>query len=233
MNQKAGSCDLDNEEILDNNTISIPSDEENVCPRATARQSGASPIARHITDRVLHAVTPRPRRQVGQEILNTISSALSPAAQQACSEEQNSRSLQATQLFTLNTHICDIERNNDSLCQQLSSLQHELSAAEHRADRAELKLEMQGISFQPSSRSSAQPPRHRIVQKTFYPEGRMGTTVYNKDELDLLRDIELHRDNDYRTETFVIEDDDGHITPVDSQSGPPSSSGSSQFVTEN
>ncbi|KAK2463364.1 hypothetical protein APHAL10511_004620 [Amanita phalloides] len=233
MNQKAGSCDLDDEEILDNDTISIPSDEENVCPRATAHQSGASSIALHITNRVLHAVTPCPRCQVGQEILNTISSALSPAAQQACSEEQNSCSLQATQLFTLNTRICDIERNNDSLCQQLSSLQHELSAAEHCADQAELKLEMQGISFQPSSCSSAQPPRHCIVQKTFYPEGGMGTTVYNEDELDLLHDIELHHDNDYCTKTFVIKDDDGHITPVDSQSGPPSSSGSSQFVTEN
>ncbi|KAK2459528.1 hypothetical protein APHAL10511_008470, partial [Amanita phalloides] len=105
MNQKVGSRDLDDEEILDNDTISIPSDEENVCPRATARQSGASPIAHHITNRVLHAVTPCPRRQVGQEILNTISSALSPAAQQARSEEQNSHSLQATQLFTLNTCI--------------------------------------------------------------------------------------------------------------------------------
>jgi hypothetical protein len=95
MNQKAGSCDLDDDEIVDYDVISIVDDlDENTLPPKVKKtaikiEHGVQPVACHFMDHALQSVIPRPHCQVGHGILNTISSALSPAAQLACNEEQS------------------------------------------------------------------------------------------------------------------------------------------------
>ena len=83
-------------------------------------------------------------------MLTSITSVLSPAAQQARAEEYSARSFQTTQVFSLNNRIRDLERCVEHLQDQLASSQCELAAAERRADRAEFMLECQTSTCPPS-----------------------------------------------------------------------------------
>ncbi|KAK0503745.1 hypothetical protein EDD18DRAFT_1344591 [Armillaria luteobubalina] len=106
MNNKAGSCDLDDDEIIDVDNDHKSSDEENI-PAKKSTILVQPPIQGPVTccsatDHLTNSVNTGPHQcNNAQDILQNISSVLSPDAQLACSEEFSTHLMQTTQIFTL------------------------------------------------------------------------------------------------------------------------------------
>ncbi|KAJ7586614.1 hypothetical protein C8J56DRAFT_787532 [Mycena floridula] len=213
INEKTGCREL-NDDDIDDRVVVVSSDEndENLAAqRAPVRRKKVSvkaephdgPVARRPASNRLPA--PRARRHTGQDLLNNITSALGPEAQAARSEEHSARAIQTTQMFSLHAQIRDLQRINESLRQDVTAAQREVHAAERRADRAELTLELRTSNFntpiRPSfahstprapsrdssrrSRSQSRQSHHsrsqvrHVVQELVYPEGGRSRKVYS------------------------------------------------------
>lgn len=147
MNEKAGSRDLDDDDIID-----ISSDESrSPSPAAPRRKKTAvkteqpepdlsGPIARRPASDRLTTVprTSRTTRNASQDFLAHITTALDPATSAARGEERSARSLQATQIFTLTSQLRDTQSMLETLRNRLAETDRERQTAERRADRAEL-----------------------------------------------------------------------------------------------
>ncbi|KAE9395859.1 hypothetical protein BT96DRAFT_942161 [Gymnopus androsaceus JB14] len=202
MNAKADSCDLDNEDILDevievdSNDGGNESDIENVPPlpkkKLPAKKVQEGPVARCMpSDRL--APSPYTRQNANQEILANISNALDPAAQHARSEEHSARALQTTQILTLNGQIRDLQCSMDMMRGQLADANREIREAERRANRAERRADraeddsqtLERLSFipYPSRRQSQAPERSRTYQEVHYPEDGHATRSFFTDEM--------------------------------------------------
>ncbi|KAJ7572968.1 hypothetical protein C8J56DRAFT_904441 [Mycena floridula] len=162
INEKTGCREL-NDDDIDDRVVVVSSDEndENLAAqRAPVRRKKVSvkaephdgPVARRPASNRLPA--PRARRHTGQDLLNNITSALGPEAQAARSEEHSARAIQTTQMFSLHAQIRDLQRINESLRQDVTAAQREVHAAERRADRAELTLELRTSNFNTPIRPS-------------------------------------------------------------------------------
>jgi hypothetical protein len=192
INEKVDTRDLNDSEFDDNlsdEAIEVSSDEsdhdskENPKikikdePSSVKKEAQSGPIARRpLSDRLPAQV--RQRRQPAQELMNSITSALSPAAQSARFEESAARSFQMSHIFSLNNRIRDLERANETLRQQLSD-------AERARDRAEIRLEFaraSGAVPASSPRVTPAPLRRRVVQEVQYPEGGGSRQVYYVDD---------------------------------------------------
>ncbi|KAG6808002.1 hypothetical protein H0H92_005725 [Tricholoma furcatifolium] len=165
INEKAGTRDLDDADIVDayNEPIEISSDDEDNGDARTARgilkpvkktikiEPGASPklgpIARRVpSDHLSSASRNRASGGQAQVLLSRISSALDPVAQAAREDDRAARSLHTTQIFTLSQQIRDLQSTVESLRSRLTESDRERHAAERRADRAELISIMSGYN---------------------------------------------------------------------------------------
>lgn len=139
MNDKAGSRDLDDGDIVDaSDAIIITSDDEDDKPveRKVKVEKTQGPIARRPpADRV---TTRNTARNTSQNLLATISNVLDPDTRRARNEEHSVNALQTTQLFTLTSQLREAQRVADDLRNQLMEADRQRNAAERRADRAEL-----------------------------------------------------------------------------------------------
>ncbi|KAK0489863.1 hypothetical protein EDD18DRAFT_1359204 [Armillaria luteobubalina] len=143
MNDKAGSRDLDDNEIIDVDNVHESSDEENIPVKKSTilvQPPIQGPIACHsATDYLTNSVNTGPHQcNNAQDILQNISSVLSPDAQLACSEEFLTRSMQTTQIFTLTALNRDLQNRIDQLQSDLATAKWAHNEAEHRADRSEM-----------------------------------------------------------------------------------------------
>jgi len=139
MNKKAGSCDLDDGDIVDaSDAIIITSDDEDDKPVDTKVkvEKTRGPIARcPPADRV---TTQNDARNTSQNLLATISHVLDPDTWRAHNEEHSVNTLQTSQIFTLTSQLREAQRVADDLRNQLMEADRQRNAAEQRADHAEL-----------------------------------------------------------------------------------------------
>lgn len=142
MNEKAGSRDLDDGDIVDaSDAIVITSDEEDdkhVDMKVKVEKT-RGPIARRPpADRI---ATRNTARNTSHNLLATISNVLDPDTRRARNEEHSVNSFQTSQIFTLTSQLREAQRVADDLRNQLMEADRQRNASERRADRAEL-LEM-------------------------------------------------------------------------------------------
>jgi len=175
MNEKAGSRDLDDEDIVDAGEIVEISDDDgddNPPPKKSSKpldkkvvvkmeKENGSVARRATSDRIQQ----QPRgstRNGNQDILTNISNALDPHARQARSEEVGMAAMQATQVFQLSSQLRETQRQLEGLRGQLMEAERCCNAAEHRADWAEL------VGMLPPTSSGLQHP----FSSTPRPKGR-------------------------------------------------------------
>lgn len=138
MNNKAGSRDLDDADIIDADDeidLIVPSDDEvNLKPTTTVKTENIQ--QRQLTTPVAHR-PPNDRarsahgRNTSHNVLMNISEVLDPHAHAVRREEQSISALQNQQIFSLSSQFRDAQR-------QLDTLRIQLTDAERRADCAEM-----------------------------------------------------------------------------------------------
>ena len=170
LNEKAGTRDLDDSEIVDaeeeegdgdgddgDEPISISSDGEEDIPKKVSRKKSVTvksethapslgPIARRAASNRLD--TPftrntRTPRNAPTDLLNSISRSLDPSLSAAQDEDRAAWSLQTTQFLSLSNQLRDAQAASNDLRNRLLQADRDRSDAERRADRAELQLEME------------------------------------------------------------------------------------------
>lgn len=162
MGEKVGTRDLDDGEIVDadndenGEAISISSDGDNDDDDVPITKASSKTglvkvkqepgVASHVTRRAasntlttLSQRAPRALKTSGMELLSNISRSLDPGARAAREEERSARSLQSTQLLALTNQVRDSQV-------MLEDLRSRLSAAERRADNAELELRVERMT---------------------------------------------------------------------------------------
>ena len=127
MNEKAGTRDLDDDDIADE-VVEISSDDDDEDdeppkpPPSSKKASGpikkesndnSGPVARRATsDRIAQ---PRQSRNAGANLLATLSGALDPATQAARQEERAARTFQTSQLFSVSAQLREAQNLVESL----------------------------------------------------------------------------------------------------------------------
>jgi hypothetical protein len=202
MNDKGGSHDLDDEEIAD--AIIITSDDDNdndndkppPPPRTKIvvklEPEAVGPIARRTpADRLTTPATSRAGRHgAGQDFLANISSVLDPAAQAQRHEDQSSRAIQTSQIFTLTSQLRESQALVESLRNRLSESDRDRNNAERHADRVEM---MSMLSSSRREREASPPHRRdrRQRQEVYYADGGRATRWVgglDDDDLHLMSD---------------------------------------------
>jgi hypothetical protein len=198
MNEKAGTRDLDDEDIADEEPIEISSDESDddsgKPPRVAKKMKGVkvepvdAPLfvarrpAANRSDNPTRSRTARSGNSAGLDILNNISTAFSPSAQASRDDERAARTLQTTQFLHLSNQIRDANTNMENLRLRLAESERERATAERRADRAEMQLEMTMMSRRanhgrspypsPFHHSRSQPSQQEPIRReTRWPDG--------------------------------------------------------------
>lgn len=194
INEKIGTRDLDDSEIVDGDDfyedngghddapISISSDDEapaqpSVNKVAVKQEPGSmlqGPIARRVANT---SRAPQASRTAPLDLLNTLTNSLDPDARSAREEERTVRSLQATQLLALSNQLRDAQA-------ALEAARNQSHAAERRADNAELELRMERMtrgrqeyrspyyqSPSPRHHTPTQHHSHRVRRETRYRSG--------------------------------------------------------------
>ncbi|KAK0443814.1 hypothetical protein EV421DRAFT_512944 [Armillaria borealis] len=220
MNEKAGSRDLDDEDIVDVDNDLESSDEENIPVKkntAAVQPQVRGPVARRpATDCLAGSVNTGPRRRNNaQDILQNISSVLSPDAQMARSEEFSTRSMQTTQIFTLSSQNRDLQNRIDRLQSDLAAAERACNEAERRADRAE----MMSMLHESSRGRRMTPPRrdNHVYQEVRYSDGGRARQCVDLDSpsaYDLLSgNLDSPNTRRYTIHSADHDDDEASIRP--------------------
>jgi hypothetical protein len=149
MNNKAGTIDLNDEDIVDADVIVLSSDSEDLpatvvpLPSKTVKvkteRDDNGPITRRLTQN--HT---RSKSDAGN-LLKTLSSTLDPNVQLARKSERNAQSLQMAQYLSLSSQLRDAQKIIESLRSRLADAEHQWNAAERRADHCEMMLLVNNI----------------------------------------------------------------------------------------
>jgi len=146
MNEKAGTKDLDDDDIADTEAVEVSSDGDDngecipsapVVPKGSKVKAEPSNITGPIARR---SSTPArlQTKNTAHHLLKTISSALDPDLQRTRNDERGAFTFQATQIFALNSQLRDTQAMLEGLRTRLAEAERERNDAERRADRAEL-----------------------------------------------------------------------------------------------
>ncbi|KAF8219844.1 hypothetical protein L208DRAFT_1337383, partial [Tricholoma matsutake] len=235
MNEKAGSRDLDDQDIVnaDPEVIEVSEskekdmasckDDKKVVVKVEKAQTG--PLARRLSaDRISAELSCTRSRNNGQALLANISQVLDPSTRRAHAEEQSVNTLQTGQIFTLSSQLRESQRQVEALRNQLADAERHCHNAERRADHAEL-MEMiteshgrQVVARHPLSPHRAprvgRPPHgsqhthHHFWQEIHYADGGHATRYLGSDD----DDAEVQGEKDSPgTQRYTF--DDGSVTP--------------------
>ena len=226
MNEKAGSRDLDDVEIVDAEqpeVIEVSDCEEKkvISKIVKTEKSGIGPIARRPAADRIHTHSTRSRtRNNSQDLLTNISQVLDPNLRRARADDQSVNALQTGQIFTLSSQLREAQRHTEALRNQLAEAERRCHNAERRADRAELMEMISGSrgrqnfprcppspgplprdGHQPRRRSS----RRRFRQEIYYADGGRSTRFLGSDD----DDAEVQGNNDSPgTRRYTFEEKD-------------------------
>ncbi|KDR69193.1 hypothetical protein GALMADRAFT_215218 [Galerina marginata CBS 339.88] len=194
INEKAGTRDLDDDDIADD-VIEPSSDEEDapaIAPppkklflKKPVDGSDKGPVVRRATsDRITQSAShlSRPSRNSGTDFLTNISAALDPSMQTARQEERTARTFQASQMFSMSAQLRESQSLVESLRTRLAEADRERNAAERRADRAEVLSMISGTPAQQMPPPLAPPrwsnfpaptrtPTRAVRHDVFYSDG--------------------------------------------------------------
>lgn len=183
MNEKAGTRDIDDEDLVDN-VIEVSdedSDDEKEPTPAPKKQTGIKAeagatraIARRAPTNTFTAGTTRGSRSRGADsLLSNLTSALDPDTQAARAEERSARGLQATQIMALSSQLREAQNLVENLRFQLSDAERRCSSAERRADKLEMMAMIQGSQPRYRTPAAREPhtPSRSVRQDTHYPDG--------------------------------------------------------------
>jgi hypothetical protein len=147
MNEKAGSCDLDDEDIIDVEPKIIEvsdSDEkgaasgcDSVKLAVKAKHTGPvahCPAANYPSVDSSHTHT----CNHSQNLLNNLSQVLDPSVQCAYADKNSVNMLQTGQIFSLSGQLQESQQQLEGLQNWLIGAEHCCNKAEHRADHADL-----------------------------------------------------------------------------------------------
>jgi hypothetical protein len=150
MNDKAGTVDLDDDDIVDDGVIEISSDDDEFPATPVPLSSKAvkvkiekaddGPVARRPVQGGRPIKNRFQSKNDANNLFKTLSTALDPSAQLARSNERSAQSLQMAQIISLSSQLRDAQNVIESLRNRLADIEHERSVAERRADRSEMLL---------------------------------------------------------------------------------------------
>jgi hypothetical protein len=226
MNEKAGSRDLDDAEIVDAELEVIElSDCEKLVNRKAVKvvktEKSTGPVARRLpADRIHTDSTRSCARNNGQDLLANISQVLDPNMRRARANDQSVNTLQTGQIFTLSSQLREAQRQTEALRNQIADAERRCQNAERRADRAELMEMISGSRDRqnfPRRPLSPVPPRvgrqphrgssrRRFRQEIYYGDGGRSTRYLGSDDDD---DAEIEGHNDSPgTRRYTFEEKD-------------------------
>jgi hypothetical protein len=233
MNEKAGSCDLDDDEIVDAELEVIElSDDEKLVNRKAAKvvikteKSGTGPVARRPASDCIHVDSTHSRARNSHDLLANISQVLDPNLRRARADDQSVTALQTGQIFTLSSQFWEAQRQAEALRNQLAEAKCRCHNAERRADRAELMEMISGsrghqvVTHRPVS-PGLRPhvghrpcggwgPRRRLRQEVYYADGGRSTQYLGSD----YDEADIQGNNDSPgTRRYTFEDDDQPESP--------------------
>jgi hypothetical protein len=147
MNEKAGSRDLDDEDIVDAepNVIEVSdADEKGITPhhngaKLTVKAEYAGPVARRpAANRISMDSSRTGTRNSSRDLLTNISQALDPSLRRARADETSISTLQTSQIFSLSSQLRESRQQIEALRDKLFEAERRCNESERRADRAKL-----------------------------------------------------------------------------------------------
>lgn len=158
MNDKAGSRDLDDADIIDVDNDNASDDEPTTQRVSKAKSETApGPVARRVASDKLSTSMTAGSRNASRNLLAGIQEALTPSARNARDEGHSVTLLQSQQMFTLSSQLREAQRQLDVMRRELAQAERQCNKAERRADRAE----MMNMMIKNSRRHSPHSPRSR------------------------------------------------------------------------
>ncbi|KAJ6553569.1 hypothetical protein DFH09DRAFT_1085684 [Mycena vulgaris] len=112
------------------------------------------------------APTPPLRRNTRMntpELVNKLANAFDPDVQKSRDQERSERSFQTTQIITMSQQLRDAQATNESLRNQMATIQTRAHDTERALDRAEMLLKMYTGDFAPKQRRKSSPKRSRYA----------------------------------------------------------------------
>jgi hypothetical protein len=209
INEKAGTRDLDDEELADE-VVEISDDDNDAKTKPThikleVQEPRLGPTARRAISPTISR-PPRTSRSAGVDLLTTISASLDPHLQAVRDEERSARAIQSTQVLSLTTQLRDAHGTINKLHDKLAQVERERADSERRADRFEMQLEM--TKFMQGSRNhSGHQQQERVRRETVYRDGGRSTIWVTPDEDDFGLD-----DHDIVSRHDIEEKRAGHYT---------------------
>ena len=250
MNEKAGSRDLDDDEIVDADpeVIELSDGEEKLVNRKAVKdlkavktenlKSGTGPVARRPAADRIHLT--RSRAHNSQDLLANISQVLDPNIRRARADDQSINALQTGQILSLSSQVREAQRQAEALRNQLAEAERRCHNAERRADRAELMGMISGsrghqvVAHHPPSPDPPYVERHlrrRFRQEIYYGDGGRSTRFLGSDD----DDAEIEGRNDSPgTRRYTFEDNDqpsSSSLPASSSNSLPKPSSESSLPT--
>lgn len=185
MNEKAGTRDIDDEDLVDD-VIDVSDgedgeDEDDATPAPLPKRkaevkseaSATRPVVRRAPTNAFTTGAARgPRSRGAESLLTNLTSALDPNVQAARAEERSARGMQATQILSLSSQLREAQNLIENFRFQLSDAERRCAAAERRADKYEMMAMIQGP--QPRYQASLREPRtpaRSVRQDIHYPDG--------------------------------------------------------------
>jgi hypothetical protein len=243
MNKKAGSCDLDDDEIVNAEleVIELLDYDKKLVKRKAekivvkTKKSSIGPVACYSAADCIHAdLTCSCACNNGQDLLANILQVLDPSLWHAHADDQSVNALQTGQIFTLSSQFWESQRQVEALRNQLAQAEHCCHTAEWCTDCAELMEMMsasQGHPLNPGLPPHAGCQPHGswcscccLRQEVYYVDGGCLTWYLGSDDDN---EAEIQGNNDSpRTHCYTFEDDDQPESPAHflTFSKPPSSS---------
>ncbi|KAH8101752.1 hypothetical protein BXZ70DRAFT_906334 [Cristinia sonorae] len=188
IQERVGTMDLDDEDIVDNlSHISISDSSEsghdsddNNKPKPKSASTQKARIVKQDPIRPL-ADGPAPRRtrngpNAGLEVLNKLSANLDPAVQAQRANERAATAFQTTHIMALNQQVRDLHAEIMMLRQQVSDAERRYHDSERRADRAEQQLQFTRLlDRRHHSRSTSRGRRSRVLAQRSHSAHRYRT----------------------------------------------------------
>ncbi len=166
MNDKAGSRDLDDADIIDVDNDNASDDELPTTQRVSKAKSKTAPgpVARRVASDKLSTSMTTSSRNASRNLLAGIQEALTPSARNARDEGHSVTLLQSQQMFTLSSQLREAQRQLDVMRRELAHAERQCNKAERRADRAEMMNMIRNShrrSQSPAHSSHSRRPRYR------------------------------------------------------------------------
>ncbi|KAF7764000.1 hypothetical protein Agabi119p4_8537 [Agaricus bisporus var. burnettii] len=201
INTKAGTIDIDDDEIVDVNSDDNNDDDDDGDAPEPQKEPKVQYIARHSKTPTSQPTPSGSQiRNNNQTFLTNIGLALDPSSRQARQEGFQIQFIQNQQIATLTQQLRDALKRVDSLSTQLSESERRHQEAERRADRAEWRFVLSSHRNQHEQRANLPPPIHNpVFPHNFTPRRRFRGFSDDEDHISRASDSPVARPHSARS----------------------------------